>query len=507
MLYKILNQTHKCYNELDLRKKALLYKGGDEIIKNAGLFIHKRLGENENAYKQRLAEASYINYFAAVIDYFTASIFSKDLSITAPNNTGFYDEFSRDADLRGNAFVDMLKDVFRQAMVTGDGFLGIDFPTSNIVPETMEQQEYMNLSRAYLYHIDEKSIINWGEDHLDNLSWVVLKKEESVQDSPFDPQDRKKISFKVWTMQNGFAKWQVFSKTYEDNQEPKDKDDYALEAEGVTSFKQIPILRFYTSEGLYIGNKIGTLCSDHFAKRSSLFFAQNRSLYAMPYFKQGAEVSGNDLSVIAEDPNRGAVAATTFAQRGFLVLGPDDEVGFAEPKGTSYDLVNTQLKELVDEIYRTAGQLSQSVSSTNTYAKSALSKAQDNKSMEMILNEFGQLLKKFALKVYKVVSEARFEDIDFVAQGLSGYQNYDKTELIAEATALSEGMIQIPSVTFKKIHLNKLATSLVENISPELQLQIEEEINQFVDDNKDELLDTEMHKEEKAVDEATDIEE
>jgi hypothetical protein len=517
--YNVLSQTHPDYKPQDIEKKHLLYSGGEDIIERASLFITRNQGEHPDAYKARLSCASYVNYMASIIDYFSAHLFSKELSVlpaaddSDPSTPGemlpdenFYRSFSVDADLSDNSFATVLKQTFRQSMISGVGYLGLDFPNPGIIAETLAQEEALGTSRAYCYQIEEASVINWDIDELGGFNWVVLRKEFPIQESPFSPRDTKKIQFKVWTKEGSVIKWQLFEIICKLNGEPKPKEEIPLVGSGVVSFKEIPVMRFAPPRGLWIGNKIGTLVSDHFKMRSSLFHAQNRSLYAMPFYKQGAEFSGDgDMSVINEDVSRGRKAANVFASRGFAVLGPTDEVGFAEPSGACYQLINEELKEHVDEIFRTVSQMSQSITVTDGgAARSAASKLADNHAMEMLLSEYGHLVRQFAAEVYRCISEARNEDVVWQAHGLSNYEIVDREQLIKEAMAFQENMISIPSMTFKKIHLTKLAQAFAPNISPETQMTIENEIKEWADKNEADIMamDHPAHEEQVALEQA-----
>ncbi len=518
MKYYILNQKHPDYNPTDIERKRLLYAGGDDIIKEAAMFIPRNLGEHPDAYEARLSCSSYVNYMAAIIDDVAANLFSKELSVLPcvsdekeveteelPDEA-FYKEFADDADLSGNSFDFVLKRTFRQGMNTGVGYVGLDFPKTEMVPTNLAEEEEMGAARAYTYEIDEMSVINWELDDLGNYNWLILRKEFPIQTSPFAEREFKKIQFKVWTRNENVIKWQLFEVVCKLNGQPADRSEVPLVDSGTTSFKKIPVLRFCVSRGLWIGNKIGTMVADHFRMRSSLFYGQNRSMYAMPFFKQGPEYdSGGDLSVIAEDSSRGNKIASKFASRGFAVIGPTDELGFAEPSGSCYELINTELKEHVDEIYRTVNQMAQSVTATSSgSARSGTSKMADNQSMERLLAEYGALLRKFATEIYDCIAEARNEDIDWQAHGLTNYELVDREQLLAEAMAFSENMVNIHSMSFRKLHETKLAQAFLPSAEIKTQQLIEQEIGEWYDANEDAIMEQldPAHEEEFALEQA-----
>lgn len=495
MKFKLLNQYHADYDHEKLDRMEALYKGGDYLTTHLPLFIPQKPNEHPQVYADRVACASYINYMAEIIDYYTSSLFSKPLVILPAADAGdpetmgddiqapeFYQQFSADADLSGNSFSCVMQKVLTDALTYGCGYVGVDFPLTE-VPATLQEEEMIGADRAYLYCIDVETLINYSCDDFGSFKWAVLKKTFIPQDDPFAIRDKKITQFKVWTMQGEFAKWQLYEIETKLNRDPRDQDEVALVAEGITSFRQIPIVCLEMEKGLWIGNKIGNLCADHLRMRTALIHSESRSLYAAPYYKQGEDTFDGP----GDDANRGKRSSNVFANRGFMVLGGNDEVGFMEPSGSCYEIVDSQLKELSDEIHRTVHQMANSiVASTTSLARSAASKLMDNQATEIILSEYGDLVKEFAKRVYTCVSEARNESIVWNAVGLTNYKIIDKDQLSKEALIVNN-QLHIPSETFKKVYLTHLADSFVPVISPETQLIIKREIEEAVDAGEVEL--------------------
>lgn len=493
--YKTLNQKHHEYDHDKLERLESLYEGGDELLENLSLFIPQKPGEHPTVYAERLSHASYINYMAEIIDYYASNLFSKPLAVMAaddasdPSTLGqsmddndFYQQFAADANLAGDSLSAVLKMVFTDTLTYGYGYVGVDFPLITEMPTNLQEEEEMGASRAYLYCVDVESVINWEMDDFGKFKWIVLKKCYCPQQGPLEEVTKKIHQFKIWTIENGYAKWAIYEIETKLNREPKPNDEVALVSEGITSFHEIPVLCLEVEKGLWIGNKIGNLCADHLKLRTSLLHGEARSLYAMPWYKQGAEFDGSGaLSHINEDVHRGNKGARAFSNKGFAVLGPSDEVGFMEPEGKAYELINQQLADLADEIHRVVHQMANTIKAqTQALSRSAASKDLDNRATEIILQEYGSTVREFAKQVYVCISEARNEDIVWTAKGLSNYQVVDKEMVLKEAMALN-GAIDIPSDTFKKLHLNLLVSAFVPNISPDTQMVIQKEIEDAID--------------------------
>jgi hypothetical protein len=494
MKFSILNQKSSQYNPKLWEKIRLLYTGGEEIIANANQFMPKIAYETTTAYQQRLREASYVNYFSSIVDRFASDLFSKELALVpAADSTdqstpgdqprdNFYSTFAANADLKNNKLATVLKDIFLDGVIYGKGFIGLDFPSSDYQPTSLAEEEALGTDRAYAFKIPIDEVLDYEKDSQGNFTWCILKREFQTRSSPTDARDTKTIQFKVWTKSNSQVSWQLFETKCKLNEEPRNTDEVPLVSEGTVSFRQIPIIELDMPEGLWIGNKIGTLCADHFRLLSSLRHAENRSLHAVPYYKKGPEIDASgDMSDTKADPNRHLSVAATFASKGFLVIAADEELGFLEPSGKAYEIANTQMKELVDEIHRITHQLASSVTNTSkALGRSGMSKMQDNKATEVVLDCYGSLVKDFAKKIYQSISEARQERIVWQALGLDSYETLDKEEIINEA--VSAAQINIQSPTFKKLHQYKLAIAFLPNASPETLLTIKEEIDESIDE-------------------------
>jgi len=240
---------------------------------------------------------------------------------------------------------------------------------------------------------------------------------------------------------------------------------------GATTFKQIPILELDVPAGLWVGNKLGVLAREHFQRRSALNAAENKSLFAIPYVKLGPEVTAPGAAMPAEvqqNPNRGRDPRGEFNRRGYVVLGKDDGIGFAEPTGSAYDLVDKQLEKLVDEMFRVVHQMASSVSATKqALARAAASKAEDRRATEIVLAAYGALVRDFAKRIYDCLSAARGESVVWTAHGLDKFELDDRDSILKEALALDA--IAIPSTTFRQTYKTKIALALVGNVPPETQ--------------------------------------
>jgi hypothetical protein len=107
--------------------------------------------------------------------------------------------------------------------------------------------------------------------------------------------------------------------------------------------------------------------------------------------------------------------------------------------------------------------------------RSGESKAEDRSATEIVLGYLGALAREFGIKIYRCVSEARGEDVTWVAHGLDSFDIEDRADLIDEAVQLET--IEIPSLTWKKEHKKQLAFATTRGASPETKAVIGKEID------------------------------
>lgn len=493
MQYGILSQRSEAYladiwSELDD-----LYAGGYAMQAHAAKYLPILAGENPMRYEDRKKCAAYIGYLGQIIDYFTSSLFSQELNVAeavdakdATTAGGvadktFWPAFAHDADLAGNAFTKVERKVFLKAALKKRGILALDFPLQEEASaiQSRADEEKIGTSRGYVFEVPVEQLINWKVGKFGGFQWAILYRCYVPDDVPLAPRDVVRHEWKVWEMAGGFATWTMFVKEKKPNEGfTSDEDVPAVAPPAKTSFTSIPLVELEVPEGLWVGNKIGCLAREHYQRRSQLVNAENRSMLSIPWIKRGPEINGIGLALPSEtqqNPNRGADPVSTFQKKGWVGLGSDDDIGFAEPEGKAYALVNDQLKELKDEMFRVVHQMAASVdNSAGTMRRSGDSKKQDRAAESIVLGAFGQLIRDHAKKSYDVLSAGRGEKVVWTPHGLDKFETDARMDLIQEA--MSMATIPIPSKTFWQTYKTQIALKLIPNAPPETQKLITDEI-------------------------------
>jgi hypothetical protein len=461
--------------------------------------LPKQIGETLERYRERIRNASYIPHFGHIVDSYVGNLFAADLRVDTPDDEPeeFYGDFAQNANLRGDDFACVLKDVFREALVYGKAVLACDFPrVDGFQASSLAEEDALGLARAYCYQVEPEDLLDWELDSVRHetasvdggkvtwsvgkMRWCTLYRKICTRESPADDRSTFVEEFVVWQMLNGYASYTVYRTRprTERERDPVDDEDIPEFASGVTSFKEIPVLQLELPEGLWLGNKIGPLAIEHFRRRSALIAAENRSLFAVPLVKLGPEIPAVDGAMPADvqtDPNRGEDPIGTFTRAGYVVLGKDDDLKFVEPSGDSYKIIDEQLDKLVDEMYRTCSLMGQSVASSGTaVGRSGASKQLDKSATNVILSAYSAIAKDFAVRVYGLIAAARGEEFVWSASGLDKFNEIDRRELIEEAKAISS--VPIDSKTFKAEWQTAIAKHLLNDPGEEVLELIREEI-------------------------------
>lgn len=527
-LYEQLNQKNvehfqKYWNLIDD-----LYCGGYQMERNARRYLTKYVGEHPDRYNERCDNASYINYLGQIVDQFVANVFSQELSVTPaadsndestpgeePEKPEFYIEFEADADMCGTSFEKIIRKVFTTSILKKRALLAIDTPNLEAqdgdeeyeevgappddqapYPINRSEEESMGTDRAYAFEIPIEYLYDWKLTGPSQFEWAVLGKCITKRGGPGTPMDTLVEQFKVWTMVDGFASWEIWeTEPFNKDKRPSPKDPLILRRSGTTTFRAIPLMLLEVPDGLWVGNKLGGMALEHFRRRSALVAAENRSLFAIPYITLGEEIGapGYNTSEVQQNPGRAEDGPQeALRKKGWMLLGKDDGIHFAEPTGQAYEIIHKELDALVNEMFRVTHQMSSSVASTNHGVyRSGKSKVEDRNAMEIVLSAYGSIVRAFVKRTFDFISTVRNDNIIWTAHGLTTYELEDRDLLIKEA-AFAESF-DIPSKTFRIAHKTKVAFALVGQVPSATKQTIRKEIIEGVAELMEhEDLETEM---------------
>ena len=500
--YGVLSQRHPDHDDKLYEKIEDLYVGGFRILKRVDKYLPQLHNESRPSYQERCAVTSYQPYFGQIVDQFTSDVFGQPLSVKAaadasdPNTPGdvpdkdYYSEFEKDADRRGTSFVDLMQCSLREALKKRCALVAVDAPTPDSVnadPSSRADEDAQGLRRLYAYSVPVEDLIDWKCDERGAFTWAVLATKDQDRTNPFESRSTIVETFTVWVLGAEFAEWARYCVTWDpDTQKPPQKDDpVRLEATGKSGFQCIPLLRMELPEGLWVGNKVGPQALEHFQRRSALISSENRSLYAVPWIGKATEIGAQGGALPSEaqqNPHRGNNPIRKFRDDGWFELGAEDKVGFLEPEGKCYEIVEKQLESLREAMFQVNFQMAASIKPTGaSLGRSGLSKQKDEDITERVLRALGHHVRQFAVRIYDVIAEGRGDNVHWAPHGLDSYAQEDRMLLLEEAVALEQIREQIPSVTFHKLLTRMVAERLAKGADPATMATVIEELEDGVD--------------------------
>jgi hypothetical protein len=498
--YKVLKQTHPEYDGSRMQQIEDLYEGGWAIMRKAGTYLPKLALEAVEQYDTRCSTSSYQPYFGQILDQFVADLFTQPLSVlpsgdkddpTTPGDApdAFYTELAKDMDGEGTGLEELSCDVLTTALKHRRAYVMVDAPkVDGPAPASKAEEDASGANRFYAYEVPPAQVIDWKIDKATGVfAWVMLATREQDRETPLGSRDTIRETFTIWTANDGGnASWVRYDVAY-DPKEPPDPDKLIqAAADGDTSFKSIPLLILELPKGLWVGNKIGPQALEHWRRRSALIGAENRSCVAIPYVLLGPEMPamGESNSEAAENPNRGQDPVKQFEKRGFIALGHQDKLEFAEPKGHAYEIIDKQCEGLKEAMFSVNHQMAASIKPTGAaLGRSGLSKQKDEDKTSKVLGALGRIVRAFVTDVYDAISQARGNDVVWVAHGLDTYEHDDREQVLEESLQLQA--VNIPSATFRKEHAKRVAGKLVPNLPPATVATINDEIDSGVDDDEE----------------------
>ena len=502
---RLFEQRHEDYDAELWTRLDLLHKGGYAIQKAADKFIDKAPQEPEQYYKWRCKTTSYINHMARVIGHLVGGLFGVPLKVSvetedaakSPATTpdeAFYKTFALDCDLKGTDFSQFMRERLVKALVQKRALIGVDMPVGEMGAVNRAQEEAQGVGRAWLYEIDLAAMLDWEVDDKNRFQWCKLVKKVYDRSDPLGNHSSYYYEFKIWKLladgtsaSGSRASYEVYRSATVTSDEQIDKDEplEQVTPPAATSFKQIPIVNLELPEAVWAGNQLGPLCTEHYNGRSDLRGAMCRSLVEIPYVKRGPEIGGVHDALPSEtqqNPSRGHDPVQQAKSKGFVALGSGDEIGFAGPSGTAFEMTAAELSRTREEIYGSMHTMALALANTaSTVQRSGESKKEDRSATLVILDFLGDTVREMAQSVYDRVSDGRAEKAEWKASGVDSYDDEDRTLLIEEATEV--GMLNIPSPTFHRKYLGTVAVTLVPKASQAEKAAILEEIEKnFTDE-------------------------
>lgn len=466
-MIEALNKEHKEYSD----RKAMwrrywdFYVGGEQLRRNASLYLVRRQKEPNDVYGERLSRVFYENYLGSCIDWYAASLFRSPPLVSVETKDEatrrFFGSFIEDCDCRGTSIEGTLKQTLTQALVFGESHILIDFPRIDGEATTRAQEDALGKSRAYLTSFSPLELINWSRDSKGDYEWAVLKTQRNYQESFERPETTVE---ERWTYydREGFR---VYRRANREGDSPAglggpvgrgvelvDEGRHALAGR-----RRVPLVTMRISEGLWLANKAALLQQEHFNKSNALSWALHMGLFAMP--------------VIYSEREWQQIVGEAY----YIQLGPEDRFGWTEPEGKVFATAAENLDRLKDEVYRVCYLMTQAGGREARHlGQSGESKRRDFAVTHEVLRAYGGLVKDTLRRILALTAEARRDEVSFEVGGMDEFERTDFGEELEAARGLNE--LGIPSRRFASEVQRRVALKYLEGASQETKNQVLEEI-------------------------------
>jgi hypothetical protein len=506
----VLNTPHCEYDDKHTKKMNLLYKGGKDIIKNVNMFVPQWNREPNQIYKDRCACATYENNFAHIINDYVSALYQKPLAIlpavdaddeSTPGDVlekldqGLWLEFSAHANLKNQPLTQVLQEATIQAEVHQTGYIAIDFKKESQNP--------------YISIIDPLSVLDYEQDEAGNFILIILKTEQRKRMNVGQKRNMVTTTFKVWTKEDvdndeelyeglddkdrDNIRYDIYELVWDEQKPPSDTTLVPWVDGNYVDFKEIPIETIYFPDTIYTGGIIGQPCATLFQRYTSYLYYLTKAQNPILVYAQGegSADDGDVTSAIDDIENRGST--TLNNQRiGSALTGPKDKVYWAEINGNSFKVMQEQLKQDKNEIYRLVSQLSSMIGTSDislgNSRQSGLAKQMDNYNKEIVLQAKALIIKETAKNILKKISDALNKDYEWQTKGMDNYQVVDDDILLKKIQMLDTIRNSIPSKTSFKQCLTDMTYELHPYTNPGTLLVIGKEISDAVDAASDDVF-------------------
>lgn len=434
MKYASLNRTHADVDLDAIGRARDLFEGGERFRKNVAKYLPQHDVEPPQVYRRRCAGAYYLNYCARVVNFFASALMAcpPTLKSEPEKVDAWWEGFREDADGRGTDLVMLARDFLVRALVAQRSYLRVEFPAAGELADgaTLADADRSGARVARLVAVPTEQVTHWRRNSDGSFAWVL--EHERCEDL-VDLDDEATTITETWTQwyADGTARrWQI---AYTSKTKPSASTSVLEVEPPANPCGAIPLVELALKPELCVLTHVSDAAVEHFRKSNALSWAIDRTCYAMPWFF---------LKNAKKPPVMGA---------GFYgILGVDESIEWPTPPSAPFEVIRSNVVDLVQEIHRVAEQMALAVDNNKsaTVGRSGDSKAADHEATETVLRAYGQALRDPLERALDLVARGRGETIDWDVAGMDVYDLADAATLTE--MALASDPLKIPSATHRR---------------------------------------------------------
>ena len=461
-----INARHPLYVERARihRDIQLLSDGGYEIKLHPEWFLQKRDKEPTDVYQMRLNALTYQNLIGSAIGWYASAMFREewtpifkqnDSPMKADDPTNFYARWAQNVDRKKTTFSSFLASVFAGQLKYQDVWVLTDKPQfDSSLFANRAAQTAAGANDPYCVLYEPPSVINWDEDELGVLRWVVTWTLRVQRDF----QQPVKI-FDRWTYydKTDFTIYEALRPENSLQPDESKANETATGKHALAESNRVPLQRFGIPKLFWLSNRAYPQALDHLNQDNA--------------FRHMLHMANLPVPAVFGDYEEKPMASETALN----VFPKDTRFEYLETKGTSFAHSADRLAALREEIYRMFYLTPQGRDSKATpAAASGISKQQDWIPSTDMLRSFAHGLRQNGESMVRDVADARGEAN--VTATVSGTDFGEATAAADIATLELLDQANIPSDTLEKCVQTNIAMNLAKDEGDEIKAKIRKEI-------------------------------
>lgn len=480
--YGLLTKKHPEYREDFWRRARAFYRGGEALLGNQAVMedvFPRQIGENDYVYDARKRLASYVNHTGAIVNHLLGLLFSDPARVQSkPEMDDFYTDFLNDVSPPDGEEIPINKlvsDVVLDAVQCQKGYALVELP-QQVPVTTLAQQEELGLLDAWAVKVSPESVFNWEVDKNGEFKWALICFSSCARETVFDSRSMVTETYWMYDRQ-GWKQWVV---QYREGDPPREEAIMELTAEGEHTFGRVPLIKLCLPDGLWILSKLESLAREYFNKRNALSWAEYKALLPVLYefldpgpYPNVPGPGGDEGRATNQKRSPAHVQERTAAK------GQGDRAEWIGPPHAPFETVLKSCDSVRDEMHRVVHQMALSADNKNaTLRRAAESKEKDSEALKVVLQAYGELLRRWVRDLLRVVESGRGDtERQWIVSGLSRFDVSAVDQTVEEETVLDT--VELPSPTFKAERKKQLARKVLGDSVPEEVLEtIDQEIEQ-----------------------------
>lgn len=460
-----LRETHDLWKLFNPQWAFYLsaYEGGQSFTTAENLFKHQR--ENSADYDDRVQRLHYFNYCAPLVDFFTNFIFSETIHRDGGSDQKFYEDFSKNVNMKGDDIVTFMRTVCEDMQIFGMAYVLIDAPQVNlpdglIVTKYVEQQ--LNL-RPYWCLLKPDEIIDWETDEFGNYMYM-----KRLQNLTQRFAGRKVLLQKYSEF---YPNETVI--TYVDVTDPQKPKIFGSPVTYPNSLGEIPILSIrYKRNKMYPDMATSFLVDLAYNNREVM---NQTSLLQEFLYRQAFNILAKEVDTqIPMQSQEEGVAGTANVLEYPKGANPPN---YLSPASDPAQEIRAERLFIVSEMYKRAAQDVMS-ELFNGEGASGFSKAQGFAKTVPFITSRADNLEQFENKLTQKTWQFQGKDWNGSVKYKDRYEVTNLNDYMTQLTMLFKDL-KFPSETFAKEELKRAVAEFDGKISPENRMKIEAEIEKM----------------------------